>query len=176
MFNDQQRTADELKRLIEAVGDRSNRGRAAKRRALHALQEFEAGVWNPRAFVQAVADTGERFSVEADHLVYAGNDVLADVQTVLARFATLLPQPKRRQLVDRDTLPTMTTAQAAEYLNVELDTMKKYVYRDKTVRGALVNPRLRMFSKVELDKFAENMPKVGPPFKPVKTPQNEGTK
>lgn len=170
-----QNVADMLKRLIENADRRSNAARRGKQAALQALQEFERSSWNPDAFETAVLDTGGHFALDGKRLTYAGDDVLTDAQAVLTRyyevFPTARPKPER---IDADAAATMTIAQAAKYLGVSRDTMKKYVYRDKVIHGTEINPRLRLFSADELDAYRPHMPKIGPPFK--KTPENEGSR
>lgn len=54
-----------------------------------------------------------------------------------------------------------TTAQAADYLKVSPITIKRAV-RDKVLKGDLLNPRMRVFTKEELDSYAAVERKPGP--------------
>jgi hypothetical protein len=54
-----------------------------------------------------------------------------------------------------------TTAQAAEYLKLSPITIKRAV-RDKILKGDLLNPRMRVFTKDELDAYAAIERKPGP--------------
>lgn len=54
-----------------------------------------------------------------------------------------------------------TTSQAAEYLKLSPITIKRAV-RDKLLTGNLLNKRMRVFTKEELDAYAAIERKPGP--------------
>lgn len=172
MLENKQNVADMLKGLVLDKRIKTGAERKAKRDALEAISHFETVGWNYRAFERAITDTGQRFALDNNSkIVYAGEDIFTDVIAVIQRFHALMPQPVKRAepvQLSPDEIPTMTTKQAAEYLNVKRVTMKKYVYHDHLIEGTLVTRNTRMFSKAELDRFNEqHKPKVGRPFKKI---------
>lgn len=59
----------------------------------------------------------------------------------------------------------LTTAEAAAYLEIPLDTFKKYVFRTKVIQGTKRGNTV-FFTRDQLDRFkASYMPRYGRPKK-----------
>ncbi len=140
-----QNTADALKRMVL---DNLNQFRAA---AMEAVSRFERVDWHPRAFEDAITQTGLPFEFD-DTLIYADQAPTKAVLTLLDKYFQLI-QP-------------YTTKQAAAYLGMsEKRGKKSRLMKTETLQGRLLNPRLRVFDKSELDDYLENRRPVGRPKK-----------
>lgn len=59
-----------------------------------------------------------------------------------------------------------TVKEAAEYLGLSDATVRYHIYQSKRLKGELVSPRKRVFTRAELDAFKDAVPepKGGKPY------------
>ncbi|MBX3081739.1 MAG: helix-turn-helix domain-containing protein [Anaerolineae bacterium] len=165
----QQNLADQLLELID-VPTKTHPQQRAKRRAYDLLKVFEGGMWHTRAFEDTFKDH-PAFAFREGKIIHVGDgDVREDVCALLADYDSRLPKPiQPTEHRDPDDIPTMTTAQAAEYLGVSEDTIYLHATRKRTLHGELIGGKVMLFSKNELERYK---PLLGHRGRPRKIPQN----
>lgn len=159
--------ADQFKRLISQVRPLGDHEIVLlKRRALAAVQAFEACTWRDWLLGEVVQGAGPgRFVLLADGtLTYeAGADrpgeaveaLLAALEDYLLKAGCEVPAVPSEQIL-------LTVKEAASYLGVSERTVKNYVYESGHLVGQLRGNTL-FFSKAELDRVKANPPQDGRP-------------
>lgn len=69
-------------------------------------------------------------------------------------------------MVDNPLKDLFTTKEAADYLGVKPETIKYHVHVSKRLKGMLLTPRMRLYTRTELDELAAELgrtPGQGPP-------------
>jgi len=175
-YQNQQNLADQLKALIEAPTT-IRAERHAKRRAFDALQAFEGGMWHTRAFEDTFNDHPD-FAFADGKFTYARDgDVRDAVTALLTDYDGRLPKPSQpAEQLDPDDVPTMTTAEAAKYLDVSEDTIYLHATRKRTLHGVVYGGKVMLFSRNELERYKPLLGHRGRPRKNAKTPENEGSR
>jgi excisionase family DNA binding protein len=143
IFLDRQTVADALKR-IAGDGDDPH----VKRAALVLIQQLEREEhYVPGAMNEIVANS-DMFHSANDGLAYTGDQAASDVIVLLDNyFSHTIFQ------VTGVNERLFSTAEAAEYLGMSLDSFKYHVFRAGNITGQMVGNSL-YFTKAQLDEFA----------------------
>lgn len=157
-FTNTQSVADQLLKLIDpSPASRPSDPQIAdqQQRTLDALRRFESANWYPLAFEDASAAAPGLFSLDAIGMLRyepfsdAPGAVFDELARLLETYLTLIAPSEAT--IEK----WYTTAEAAEYLGVSLDTMKTYVHRRKLLKPVRKVGRTLIFAQAELDRFQE---------------------
>lgn len=148
-YTSTQQMSDALKRLVL---DAVDVGYPRRLKTLRLLGVFERHAWNPHALELVLEEDDYRELVFMSDCVAASPawtkggqiDTLDTIDRLLAAYMQEMPnQPPE--------LYTISTA--AEYLDISVSQMKKYVHPENRVGGQLLNSNTRIFTREELDRF-----------------------
>lgn len=135
-----------------------------KRKLLADIRQFEGMEWDPHLFqVLSISHDG-KFNIKAeDQVSYkpvtnTPDKVIEGVRVLLHQYAEVMKSVKV------STKDLFSIAEAAEYLGLEEATVKYHVYTAENLTGQKIG-RSRVFTKQELDAFAENKRPQGRPRK-----------
>jgi excisionase family DNA binding protein len=121
-------------------------------------------MWHTTAFEDAFKAHPVFVLVDGKIKHVGDGDVREDVCALLSDYDGRLPKPiQPAEQRDPADIPTMTTAQAAEYLGVSEDTIYLHATRKRTLQGVVVGGKVMLFSKNELDRYKPLLGRRGRP-------------
>lgn len=163
--NDQQAVADTLKALVQ---NDSNAPAPLQRAALNGVSRFEQGYWQHQIMNEAAASVPP-FETGIVLRPCEPTPTASDVIALLDVYALLLSEqmPGIAAAVGTlDTTPQLyTTEEAAEYLGLTLDGIKKHIHRvepDRRLRG-IERGGVLVFTREALDAFNSTRRPAGRP-------------
>ncbi len=154
--------SDQLKEFIRGLKGRNLA--EARRHALRLQRQFEQTPFSDGAFMQAARDEDPPFEIVDDSYLrfLAWSDQNLTLQYLSAFLTRYLAYCGVTVQDDKDLF---TTTEAAAYLGVAVDTIKKYTHRNGKLTGQLKG-RVMVYTRAELDSVAQGKP--GRPRKEVK--------
>jgi len=161
-MTEKQRLADELKHIAERRG----RGRPSRAclEALDAIQKLERAAWVPAAWQDSAPTDPPQDDQESS---------CRAVTERINRYLTLIASPEAppsQAVPTRPAFPSekslFTTNEAAQYLSVSVDAIKRWVFRTKELPGEILGNTMT-FRRTDLDAIAarKSAQRRGRPFK-----------
>jgi excisionase family DNA binding protein len=148
-MTDTQTIADMLKGWIEQQPAESRADKAARRRALTAVLQFERTDLYPAAIATIAAQHADHIELRDDTPIPREGATCDDIATFLTDYVQHVAANTARPATQHDDQQMFSTTQAAEYLGVSVPTMKKYTHVDKIITGTMIGNSLA-FSRADL--------------------------
>lgn len=165
-MTEKQRIADELKQIAE----RRKRGRSSRLciETLEAIQKLERAAWIPAAWQDAAPADPPK-----DDQGLSCRAISARINRYLTLIAS--PEAPPAAVPTQPAFPAekdlFTVQEAAKYLNVSHDTIKRWVFRTGELAGEMFG-NTRLFRRADLDALGVRKAnqRMGRPFKSKSPP------
>jgi excisionase family DNA binding protein len=149
-MSDIQTIADALKAWIDLQPADSRIDKAARRRALDAVSQFERAENYPGAWMEVMKRHLNHFTMINSVIVPRHDTTFDHVADLVTDYVQHVAANTARPTTGHDDQQMFSTAQAADYLGVSVPTMKKYTHVDKIITGTMIGNSLA-FSRADLD-------------------------